>query len=165
MNLTYCTAADLVAHDNRARLISQLAASDYGKVPSADDVLNYFIHGTVTGDNEESLQRLKARVEQAISNSASEINGLLSLCGGVALPTETLTTINMDMALARLFEKLDDDSQIKRQADRWVAWLDKIATGKIPINQDGAVVTNPLVTSAQTLGSDVLWNEDTLSGY
>lgn len=164
MNPVYCTPIDLIASANRARLLSQIASADYGQVPTADEVLQYFKTGTASPDKLVSLQQVKDRVEQVISNSASEINGLLALCGDITLPAATLTTINMDLAMARLFESLADDSQIKRQADRWVAWFDKIATGKIPTNKPDAPVQAPS-TGAETVGSDLVFSEDTLDGY
>lgn len=165
MNAAYCTPLDLIGYANKARLLSQIASADYGQVPSADEVLSYFKTGTASPDKLVSLQQVKDRVEQVISNSASEINGMLALCGDIDIPAATLTTINMDMAMARLFETLADDSQIKRQADRWVAWFDKIATGKIPINTAPATTVDTSSSSAETVGSDLVFSEDTLNGY
>ena len=160
----YCTPIDLIASANRARLLSQIASADYGQVPEAEEVLQYFKTGTADPAKLESLQQVEDRVQQVIYNSASEINGLLALCGDITLPATTLTTINMDLAMARLFETLADDSQIKRQADRWVAWFDKIATGKIPINKPETPAQAPS-TGAETAGSDLVFSEDTLDGY
>ena len=164
MNAIYCTPTDLIGYANKARLLSQIASADYGQVPTAEEVLDFFATGAASPDKLVSLQQVKDRVEQVISNSASEINGLLALCGDLALPATTLTTINMDMAMARLFDTLADESQIKRQADRWVAWLDKIATGKIPVN---TAPTPTIDTSSSALsgGTDAVWTEDTLNGY
>ncbi|MDN3441079.1 DUF1320 family protein [Psychrobacter sp. APC 3279] len=164
MNPVYCTPIDLIAYANQARLLSQIASADYGQVPTAEEVLEYFQTGVATPDKAVSLQQVKDRVEQVISNSASEINGLLALCGDITLPAATLTTINMDLAMARLFESLADDSQIKRQADRWVAWFDKIATGKIPTNKPDAPVQAPSL-GAETASTDLVFSEDTLNGY
>ena len=164
MTLVYCSAADLMGYTNHARLISQIASADYGQIPDADEVLNYIKDGISRPDNIEALQNIKARIDQAITNSASEINGLLALCGKLTIPAATLTTINMDLALARLFESLSDDSQIKHQADRWVAWFDKIATGKIAI----ATTPKPVLdtaSSAMSAGTDVVWTEESLNGY
>ena len=160
----YCTPIDLIASANRARLLSQIASADYGQVPTAEEVLQYFKTGTADPAKLESLQQVEDRVQQVIYNSASEINGLLALCGDITLPAATLTTINMDLAMARLFETLADDSQIKRQADRWVAWFDKIATGKIPVNT-AAAPTLDTSSSAMSAGTAPVWTEDTLDGY
>ena len=165
MNAVYCTPTDLIGYANKARLLSQIASADYGQVPTAEEVLDFFATGAASPDKLVSLQQVKDRVEQVISNSASEINGLLALCGEITIPEKTLTTINMDMAMARLFETLGDDSQIKRQADRWVAWFDKIATGKIPVNTAPAPVPDASAGSAVTTGTDAVWTEDTLNGY
>lgn len=164
MNAVYCTPTDLIGYANKARLLSQIASADYGQVPTAEEVLDFFATGAASPDKLVSLQQVKDRVEQVISNSASEINGLLALCGNVEIPGTTLTTMNMDMAMARLFETLGDDSQIKRQADRWVAWFDKIATGKIPVNKPAITIPEPS-TGAETAGSDLVFSEDTLDGY
>ena len=164
MTQAYCTPIDLIAYANQARLLSQIASADYGQVPTAEEVLEYFKTGVASPDKAVSLQQVKDRVEQVINNSASEINGLLALCGDITLPEATLTTINMDLAMARLFETLADDSQIKRQADRWVAWFDKIATGKIPTNKPAAATPEPS-TGAETIGSNLVFSEDTLDGY
>lgn len=164
MNQAYCTPIDLIGYANKARLLSQIASADYGQVPEAQEVLDYFATGIAAPDKAVSLQQVKDRVEQVINSSASEINGLLALCGDITIPESTLTTINMDMAMARLFETLGDDSQIKRQADRWVAWFDKIATGKIPINKPAITIPEPS-TGAETAGSDLVFSEDTLNGY
>lgn len=164
MNAVYCTPTDLIGYANKARLLSQIASADYGQVPTAEEVLDFFATGAASPDKLVSLQQVKDRVEQVISNSASEINGLLALCGEITIPEKTLTTINMDMAMARLFETLGDDSQIKRQADRWVSWFDKIATGKIPVNTAPAP-TIDTSSSALSGGTDAVWTEDTLDGY
>lgn len=164
MNAVYCTPIDLIGYANKARLLSQIASADYGQVPEAQEVLDYFATGIASPDKAVSLQQVKDRVEQVITSSASEINGLLALCGDITIPVSTLTTINMDMAMARLFETLGDDSQIKRQADRWVAWFDKIATGKIPVNKPAITIPEPS-TGAETAGSDLVFSEDTLNGY
>lgn len=160
----YCTPIDLIASANRARLLSQIASADYGQVPSAEEVLEYFKTGAASPDKLVSLQQVEDRVQQVIYNSASEIGGLLALCGNVEIPAATLTTINMDLAMARLFETLADDSQIKRQADRWTAWFDKIATGKIPVNT-APTPTLDTSSSAMSAGTDAVWTEDTLDGY
>lgn len=165
MMQVYCTPIDLIGYANRARLLSQIASADYGQVPEAQEVLDYFKMGVVSPDKAVSLQQIQDRVEQVIYNSASEINGLLALCGNVEIPAATLTTINMDLAMARLFETLADDSQVKRQADRWVAWFDKIATGKIPVNTAPNPAIDTSSGSAMSAGNDAVWTEGTLDGY
>lgn len=165
MNGVYCTALDLIGYANKARLLSQIASADYGQVPEAQEVLDYFATGIAAPEKVVSLQQVKDRVEQVITSSASEINGWLALCGEITIPEKTLTTINMDMAMARLFETLGDDSQIKRQADRWVSWFDKIATGKIPVNTASAPTPDTSAGSAVNTGTDAVWTEDTLNGY
>ena len=84
MNAIYCTPTDLIGYANKARLLSQIASADYGQVPTAEEVLDFFATGAASPDKLVSLQQVKDRVEQVISNSASEINGLLALCGDLA---------------------------------------------------------------------------------
>ncbi len=169
----YCTPIDLIQYANKARLLSQLASSDYGKVPTAEEVLAYFFNGDCTDETEQSLRLLSSRIEQAISNSAGEINGFLALIKtqGIELdlPDETLTTANMDMALARLFDNLDDTSMIKFNADKWTSFFDKIVTGKTPLNKNKSTSNKqePINTgSAETINATApTWTQEALSGY
>ncbi len=170
----YCTPIDLIQYANKARLLSQLASSDYGKVPTAEEVLQYFFNGDCTDDNKQSLRLLSSRIEQAISNSAGEINGFLALIKmqeiELDLPDETLTTANMDMALARLFDNLDDTSMIKFNADKWTNFFDKIVTGKTPLNRKKKAQDNkqePINTgSAETINATATtWTQEAFNGY
>lgn len=166
MSLVYCTALDLISHSNKARLLSQLASNDYGKVPTAEAVVEYLTFGTSNAEDVTNLEQMKARMEQAIEQSASEINGYLAMMPtlSASIPTTTLSTINVDLAMARLFDNLSDDSTVKMQADRWLSWFDKLATGKIATN-----TTTPADTtatgSAEVAGSDMVWTTETLNGY
>ncbi len=170
----YCTAIDLIQYANKARLLSQLASSDYGKVPSGKEVLQYFFNGDCTDDNKQSLRLLSSRIEQAIANSAGEINGYLAIIKSqgkeLILPSDTLATANMDLALARLFESLSDDSTVKINADKWVAMFDKIITGKTPMNSTKKAQDNKqdevITGSAETINTTTtVWTEDALNGY
>ncbi len=162
----YCTPIDLIAYANRARLIGQLASSDYGTIPSAEEVTAYFFNGESTPENEQSLRLLASRVEQAISSATGEINGYTALFPTVTLPAETLKTACMDLALFRLFGELGDKSVIKQNADKWIAFFDKIATGKIPVNADVEEKQPEAVTgSAETVGSEIVFTAATLEGY
>lgn len=163
MTQVYCTALDLVSHANKARLLTQLAGNDYGTVPTAQAVVQYVTYGTADTD-EIGLERIKARIEQAIEQSASEINGYLAMMPTLSanIPTTTLSTINIDLAMARLFETLSDDSTVKTQADRWLAWFDKLATGKI------AMSTQPIITpsgGAVVATTPSVWTQEALNGY
>ncbi len=158
----YCTPIDLIAYANRARLIGQLASTDYGVIPTAEEVTDYFFNGTYTPENEQALRQLDARVEQAISGATGEINGYTALFPTITLPAETLKTACMDLALFRLFEKLDEHSIVKQNADKWIVFFDKIATGKAPINADESTHATGC---AETAGSEVIFTADTLEGY
>lgn len=113
MTQIYCTTLDLVSHANKARLLTQLAGNDYGTLPTAQVVMQYMTHGTADTDEtgKAELGRIKVRIEQAIEQSASEINGYLAMMPTLSanIPTATLSTINVDLAMARLFETLGDD--------------------------------------------------------
>ncbi len=155
-------------------MLSQLASSDYGKVPTAEEVLAYFFNGDCTDDNKQSLRLLSSRIEQAIANSAGEINGFLAVIKTLDieldLPDETLTTANMDMALARLFDNLDDTSMIKFNADKWTSFFDKIVTGKTPLNRNKKAQDDkkePINTgSAETINpTATTWTQEVLNGY
>lgn len=166
MTQIYCTALDLVSHANKARLLTQLAGNDYGTVPTAQAVMQYMTHGTADTDEtgKAELERIKVRIEQAIEQSASEINGYLAMMPTLSanIPTATLSTINVDLAMARLFETLSDDSTVKTQADRWLAWFDKLATGKI------AMSTWPIITpsgGAVVATTPSVWTQEALNGY
>ncbi len=163
----YCTPIDLIAYANKARLIGQLAGSDFGEIPTADEVLDYFFKGSFADEKEQSLRLIASRVEQAITNATGEINGYKALFPKVYLPVETLKTACMDIALYRLFEILPDDSVVKQNADNWISFFDKIATGKIPVNADDDTDDDKEKpsTHAQTIGDDVIFNADTLRGY
>lgn len=167
MTLVYCTALDLISHRNKARLLSQLASNDYGKVPTAEAVVEYLTFGTSNAEDESNLEQMKARMEQAIEQSASEINGYLAMMPtlSASIPTTTLSTINVDLAMARLFDNLADDSTVKMQADRWLSWFDKLATGKIGNTVTTTTNDTVVIGSAEVAGSDVLWTTETLSGY
>ena len=135
--MTYCTPLELIAHANRARLIGQLAGSDYAPLPAADDVQQYFTQGIVAPGYEQALSDLKARVEQAIS----------------------LKTACMDMALYRLFDVLDDKSVVKQLNDARHAFFNRLITGAAAKRQETAYGT------AQTDGPAAYWTDDRLRGY
>ncbi len=166
MSLVYCTALDLISHDNKARLLSQLAGNDFGKLPTAEALKQYLTFGTVSVEDKTNLEQVKLRMEQAIEQSASEINGYLAMMPtvSVSIPVTTLSTINVDLAMARLFDNLSDDSTIKMQADRWVTWFDKLATGKIG-NFTTTTTETTATGSAEVAGSDMVWTTETLNGY
>lgn len=167
MTLVYCTALDLVSHANKARLLSHLASNDYSKVPTAEAVMMYLKDGISTAEELNLLEQIKARMEQAIEQSASEINGYLAVMPTLTanIPTTTLSTINVDLAMARLFDNLSDDSTVKMQADRWLSWFDKLATGKIGNTVTTTTNDTVVIGSAEVAGSDLLWTTETLSGY
>lgn len=157
----YCTARDLIAHANRARLVGQLAGNDYASLPRAEAVVAYFDNGTTTPETAADLAALRARVEQAITNATGDIDGYLALVPGVTLPTNTLHAACMDMALFRLFERLDDESVVKLLNDQRVAFFDKIVTGKIPVNSDKNADTG----SAETAGEEIFFTKQQFEGY
>lgn len=164
MSHSYCTHIDLIRYGNTARLLSQLASPDYGVIPTADEVLSYFLNSTSTAENENNLRSIKSRVEQAIKNGAGEINGWLALCrvqnASFTLPHETLATANMDLALFRLFPHLDENSTIKINTARWTTMFDKIAIGKI---STAVKQTTASAETAQTTAT--VWTEDAMNGY
>ncbi len=167
----YCTPIDLVAHDSRTRLISQLAGNDYGQLPTPQQVKDYFRDGIKPDNNldAEALEAIKARAEQAITNASGEINGLLAMCklkiADFELPADTLTTINIDLALYRLCDNLDEDSVIRANAEKWIAMFNKLITGKTPVNTTEKN-TEVATGSAETLNTTATtWTEDALNGY
>lgn len=155
----YCTPLDLVAHANRARLVGHLAGNDYGPMPDAPAVLDYFVSGNAAPGFDEALANLKARVEQAIAHASGDINGYLTLIPDIKLPADTLAAACMDMALYRLFDHLDDKSVIKQLNDSRHAFFDRLVTGKAVINRDSAY------GAAQTVGPDAVFTSTTLEGY
>lgn len=157
--MTYCTPLELIAHANRARLIGQLAGSDYAPLPAADDVQQYFTQGIVAPGYEQALSDLKARVEQAINLAAGDIDGYLTLLPDMRFPVETLKTACMDMALYRLFDVLDDKSVVKQLNDARHAFFNRLITGAAAKRQDAAY------GSAQTDGPAAYWTDDRLQGY
>ena len=157
--MSYCTPLDLIAHANRARLVGQLAGNDYAPLPDAAAVLDYFTTGNATPGFEEVLANLKARVEQAIEQASGDINGYLALIPDIKLPADTLAAACMDMALYRLFDRLDDDSVIKQLNDSRHVFFDRLVTGKAVVNRDLAF------GAAQTVGPDAVFTAQTLEGY
>lgn len=157
--MSYCTPLDLIAHANRARLIGQLAGNDYAPLPDAAATLDYFTTGNAAAGFEDALANLKARVTQAIEQAAGDINGYLALIPDIKLPADTLTAACMDMALYRLFDRLDDESVIKQLNDSRHAFFDRLVTGKAVANSDHAF------GSAQTLAPDAVFTPETLEGY
>lgn len=158
----YCSPIDLIAYANRAKLIGQLASSDYGDIVEPQAVLDYFFNGTFAPEDEQALRLLSSRVEQAIDNATGEINGYTALFAHVTLPSQTLKSACMDIALFRLFENLDEDNVIRLTAEKWVGYFDKIATGKMPINADDETA---VTGSAETVGDAVIFTGDFLRGY
>lgn len=155
----YCTPLDLIAHANRARLIGQLAGSDFAALPDAQAVLDYFATGAISNPADaEALSALQARVTQAISLATGDIKGYLALVPDIALPAEALHAACMDMALYRLFDVLPDDSVIKQLNDARHSFFDRLITGKAVVNRDGS-------GSAQTQASDSVFTAETLGAW
>lgn len=172
MSNSYCTHIDLIRYGNTARLLSQLASPDHGVIPTAEEVQNYFLNGISTADNVDNLRSIKSRVEQAIKNGAGEINGWLTLCrtqnAGFTLPSETLATANMDLALFRLFPQHDEDSTTRLNAQKWTTLFDKVATGKVATastnaGDSGNTETTTVAETVQTTAT--VWTEEALNGY
>ena len=56
--MNYCTARDLIAHANRASLITQLAGNDYGALPAPAATLDYFETGNAAPGYADTLAAL-----------------------------------------------------------------------------------------------------------
>lgn len=154
----YCTPLDLIAHANRARLVGQLAGSDFAALPDAQSVLDYFATGQAATGFEEALQALQGRVAQAIDLAGGDIKGYLALVPDIELPPETLHAACMDMALYRLFEHLPEESVIKQLNDARHAFFDRLITGKAVVNREGG-------GSAQTAAPDSVFTAETLEAW
>ena len=150
--MNYCTARDLIAHANRANLITQLAGNDYGALPAPAATLDYFETGNAAPGYEDTLAALKARTEQAITLASGDIDGL-------QLPQQTLHAACMDMALFRLCEQLDEKSVIKQLNDSRHAYFNRLITGR------AAVKNNPGYGSAQTAAPAAVFTDAQLRGY
>lgn len=157
--MTYCTARDLIAHANRASLITQLAGNDYGTLPAPAETLDYFERDVAAPGYEDALAALKARTEQAIALASGDIDGYLALLPGLQLPPQTLHAACMDMALYRLCEQLEDKSVIKQLNDARHAYFNRLISGR------AAVKNNPGYGAAQTAAPAAVFTEEQLRGY
>lgn len=157
--MNYCTARDLIAHANRANLITQLAGNDYGALPAPAATLDYFETGNAAPGYEDTLAALKARTEQAITLASGDIDGYLALLPGLQLPPQTLHAACMDMALFRLCERLEEESVIKQLNDSRHAYFNRLITGR------AAVKNNPGYGSAQTAAPAAVFTDEQLRGY
>lgn len=158
----YCSPQDLIAHANRAQLISQLSGNDYAPLPEPQAVVDYFTDGTADAADLPQLQALHARCQQAIDLAAGDIDGYLALMPDVKpqLPVEFLTACNLDMALFRLFDSLPEDSVVRSLNNRRHTFFNNILSEKTVVNRD---VTPD--NDAQTIGDAVIFTSDFLQGY
>lgn len=161
----YCTPTDLIAHANRAQMVTELSGDDYGRLPAPQAVVDYFTDGTASAEDLPALQKLKARCQQVVDLAAGDIAGYLALMPDVApkLPASFLTTCNLDMALFRLFEKLPEDSVIRDLNDQRHAFFNNILSGKAKINRDTTPKGN--ADTAQTVGEAMVFTPSQLEGY
>ncbi len=160
----YCSPLDLVAHDSRAKLISELAGNDYDVLPPPDVVVAYFNDDNVDDQYYDALDKIKARIEQAIKLASGDIDGYLALMSDVKpmLPADSLTACCIDMAMYRLFgdKALDKDSVVWQLNDRRHTFFNNILSGKTVINRD-LTPDNAAVTTADPM----VFTADNLEGY
>lgn len=163
----YCSALDLVAHDSRAKLISELAGNDYDVLPPPDAVVAYFNDDNVDSEYYDVLDKIKARIEQAITLASGDIDGYLVLMPDVKahLPVEFLTACCVDMAMYRLYDgkQLDEHSVTRRLNDRRHTYFNNILSGKTVINRDLTPQGNAY--GAETTADPMVFTMDNLKGY